>query len=198
MAVKETFSVFLFQIEVLDWKRCRKDRKNLSQTTKGYNKRNSTWERNITRFEFSHVARYNLGQNLLIHITKILIFCNRPPKKSSQIESPFHAYPILMLFAVTPEMHTWAFRPKQLWTKIGGGGGDFVPVRNDCSMARNYETHGNVKWALSGVVECVVRHSKISGRSRGGAPGAWSSLFVDQTEAQRAEKLFYETAPPPP
>ena len=42
------------------------------------------------------------------------------------------------------------------------------------------------------------RHSKISGRSRGGAPGAWSSLFVDQTEAQRAEKLFFETAPPPP
>ena len=109
VAVKETFTVFLCQIEVLDWKRCRKDRKNLSQTTKGYNKRNRTWERNITRFEFSHVARYNLGQNLLIHITKILIFCNRPPKKSSQIESPFHAYPIPMLFAVTPEMHTWAF-----------------------------------------------------------------------------------------
>ena len=62
----------------------------------------------------------------------------------------------------------------------------------DCSMARNYETHGNVKWALSGVVECVVRHSKTSGRSRGGAPGAWSSLFVDQTETQRAEKLFFE------
>ena len=155
-------------------------------------------ERNITRFEFSHVARYNLGQNLLIHITKILIFCNRPPKKSSQIESPFHAYPIPMLFTVTPEMHTWAFRPKQLWTKIGGGGGDFVPVRNDCSMARNYETHGNVKWALSGVVECVVRHSKIRGRSRGGAPGAWSSLFVDQTEAQRAEKLFFWDRPPLP
>ena len=118
---------------------------------------------------------------------KILIFCTRPPKKSPQIESPFHASPIPMLFAVTPEMHTWAFRPKQLWTRIGGGGGDFVPVRNDCSMARNYETHGNVQWALSGVVECVVRHSKISGRSRGGAPGAWSSLFLDETEAQRAE-----------
>ena len=80
-------------------------------------------ERNITRFEFSHVARYNLGQNLLIHITKILIFCTRPPKKSPQIESPFHASPIPMLFAVTPEMHTWTFRPKQLWTRIGGGGG---------------------------------------------------------------------------
>ena len=57
------------------------------------------------RFEFSHVTRYNLGQNLLIHITKILIFCTRPPKKSPQIESPFHASPIPMLFAVTPEMH---------------------------------------------------------------------------------------------
>ena len=42
------------------------------------------------------------------------------------------------------------------------------------------------------------RHSKISGRSRGGAPGAWSSLFVDQTEAQRAEKLFFWDRPPPP
>ena len=72
------------------------------------------------------------------------------------IWKPVHASPIPILFVVTPEMHTWAFRPKQLWTRIGGGGGDFVPVRNDCSMARNYETHGNVKWALSGVVECVV------------------------------------------
>ena len=123
VAVKETFTVFLYQIEVLDWKRCRKAKKNLSQTTKGYNKRNRTSEKNTMRFEFSHVTRYNLGQNLLIHITKILIFCTRPPKKSPQIESPFHASPIPMLFAVTPEMHTWTFRPKQLWTRIGGGGG---------------------------------------------------------------------------
>ena len=42
------------------------------------------------------------------------------------------------------------------------------------------------------------RHSKISGRSWGGAAGAWSSLFVDQTEAQRAEKRFFGDRPPPP
>ena len=128
MAVKETFTVFLYQIEVLDWKRCRNAKKNLSQTTKGYNKRNRTWEKNTTRFEFLHVARYNLGQNLLIHMTKILIFCTRPPKKSPQIESPFHASPIPMLFAVTPEMHTCVFRPKQLWTRIGGGGATLFPL----------------------------------------------------------------------
>ena len=33
-----------------------------------------------------------------------------------------------------------------------------------------------------------------SGGSRGGAA---PPLFVDQTEAQRAEKQFFETAPPP-
>ena len=38
-----------------------------------------------------------------------------------------------------------------------------------------------------------------SGRSRGGAQGARSPpLFLDQTEAQRAEKNFWETTPPPP
>ena len=34
-------------------------------------------------------------------------------------------------------------------------------------------------------------HSKISGGSRAGALGAWPSLFLDQTEARRAEKKIF-------
>ena len=39
-----------------------------------------------------------------------------------------------------------------------------------------------------------------SGGSRGGARGARPPLllFLDETEAQRAEKIFLETKPPPP
>ena len=37
----------------------------------------------------------------------------------------------------------------------------------------------------------------ISGRSRGGTRGVRPPLFFDQTEAQRAEKNFYKTRPPP-
>ena len=113
VAVKETFTVFLCQIEVLDWKRCRKDRKNLSQTTKGYNKRNRTWEKNITRFEFLHVARYNLGQKLLKPITKYLFFALVLTKKLTvaKWKTVPPPSPVPILFVVTPEMHTWAFRP---------------------------------------------------------------------------------------
>ena len=83
VAVKETFTVFLCQIEVLDWKRCRKDRKNLSQTTKGYNKRNRTWERNITRFEFSHVCSSLQPRTKTVEAYyKIPIFCTRPDQKA--------------------------------------------------------------------------------------------------------------------
>ena len=35
-------------------------------------------------------------------------------------------------------------------------------------------------------------------RIQGRGPGAASPLFLDQTEARRAEKMFFETAPPPP
>ena len=37
----------------------------------------------------------------------------------------------------------------------------------------------------------------ISGRSRRGTRGVLPPLFFDQTEAQRAEKNFYKTRPPP-
>ena len=38
-----------------------------------------------------------------------------------------------------------------------------------------------------------------SGRSRGGAQGGRTTpLFLDQTEVQRADKIFLETTPPPP
>ena len=42
---------------------------------------------------------------------------------------------------------------------------------------------------MSGVVECVVGIKK-SVADPGRGPGAWSSLFLDETEAQRAEKNF--------
>ena len=32
----------------------------------------------------------------------------------------------------------------------------------------------------------------------GEGPGGRPPLFLDQTEARRAEKMFFETAPPPP
>ena len=146
VAVKETFTVFLCQIEVLDWKRCRKDRKNLSQTTKGYNKRNRTWERNITRFEFSHVCSSLQPRTKTVEAYyKIPIFCTRPDQKAyrrkmkNRSPLPYSNF----VCGNTRNAHV-SFKTKQLWTRIGRGGGDFVPGRNDCSMARNYETHGNV------------------------------------------------------
>ena len=41
------------------------------------------------------------------------------------------------------------------------------------------------------------RHSKIIGGSEGGDPGAWPSLILDQTEAQRANKIFLRSPPSP-
>ena len=37
----------------------------------------------------------------------------------------------------------------------------------------------------------------INGGSRGGTRGVRPPLFLDQTEARRAEKNFYKTRPPP-
>ena len=80
-------------------------------------------EREISRGLNSHmyVARYNLGQKLLKPITKYLFFALVLTKKLTvakwKIVPP--PSPIPILFVVTPEMHTWAFRPNQLWT--GGG-----------------------------------------------------------------------------
>ena len=37
-----------------------------------------------------------------------------------------------------------------------------------------------------------------SGRSRGGAGGARPPFLLDQTVAKRPEKIFLQTAPPPP
>ena len=80
---------------------------------------------------------------------KIPIFCTRPDQKAyfrKMKNRPPPPSPVPILFVVTPEMHTWAFRPNNFEQGLleEGGGGDFVPVRKDCSMARNYETHGNV------------------------------------------------------
>ena len=50
-----------------------------------------------------------------------------------------------------------------------------------------------------GVCSLVLRTSPLpSGGSRGENRGAGPPLFLDQTEARRAENIFLETTPPPP
>ena len=44
--------------------------------------------------------------------------------------------------------------------------------------------------------KCIIKTVIVSGGSRGGARGARPPLFLDQTEARRTEKNFFE--PPPP
>ena len=44
--------------------------------------------------------------------------------------------------------------------------------------------------------KCIIKTVIVSGGSRGGARGARPPLFLDQTEARRTEKKFFE--PPPP
>ena len=46
--------------------------------------------------------------------------------------------------------------------------------------------------------KCIIKTVIVSGGSRGGARGARPPLFLDQTEARRTEKVFFDTAPPPP
>ena len=61
-----------------------------------------------------------------------------------------------------------------------------------------------VKW--TNIISCKTEKQNYqclekvlsSGRSRGGARGGLAPLFLDQNEAQRAEKNFFEAAPPPP
>ena len=43
--------------------------------------------------------------------------------------------------------------------------------------------------------KCIIKTVIVSGGSRGGARGARPPLFLDQTEARRTEKKFFE--PPP-
>ena len=43
--------------------------------------------------------------------------------------------------------------------------------------------------------KCIIKTVIVSGGSRGGARGARPPLFLDQTEARRTEKNFFE--PPP-
>lgn len=50
--------IFLCQIAVPDWKRCRNDRKSSSWITSAYNKRSNTWEKSIMRY----IARYFISQ----------------------------------------------------------------------------------------------------------------------------------------
>ena len=46
--------------------------------------------------------------------------------------------------------------------------------------------------------KCIIKTVIVSGGSRGGARGARPPLFLDQTEARRTEKVFFDTAPPLP
>ena len=72
-------------------------------------------EREISRGLNSHmyVARYNLGQKLLKPITKYLFFALVLTKKLTvaKWKTAPPTSPVPILFVVTPEMHTWAFRP---------------------------------------------------------------------------------------
>ena len=69
----------------------------------------------------------NLGQNLLRHITKVLIFALTLTKNaySRKLKRPFPPSSVAMLFTTTEEMHTWAVKPKQHCT-MGGEGDEFV------------------------------------------------------------------------
>ena len=99
----------------------------------------------IKQTESKQTKTYNLGQNLLRHITKILIFCTYRDKNvhSRKLKDFFPPSPIAMLFTVTEEMLTWAVKPKQhcsrgtVERRGGGGGGEFVPFRHDGCMVRN-------------------------------------------------------------
>ena len=63
---------------------------------------------------------YNLGQNLLIHITNLAFFVLILTKMLTVVNwKAVSPSPIPVLFAVTQEMHMWAVRPKQLWTGVG-------------------------------------------------------------------------------
>ena len=108
----------------------------------------------VNRFSaLASVASYNLGQNLLGHITRIPIFLHSPWQKClpSQIKRPFSPSPIAMLFAVTQEMHAWAAKPKQHCIR-GGEGDEFVSFGHDGIMARNWKLYWNISTVLSGVV----------------------------------------------
>ena len=47
------------------------------------------------------------------------------------------------------------------------------------------------------MVPALIRVCGLSGGSRGGARGAQPPLFLDQNEAQRAEKNLFEAGVPP-
>ena len=54
-------------------------------------------------------------------------------------------------------------------------------------------------WETGGGLWSTAHFGYNRGGSRGGAWGAWAPIFfLDQTEAQRAKKIIFETAPPPP
>ena len=90
----------------------------------------------------SKQTTYNLGQNMLRHITKIPIFCTYPDKNaySRKLKERFPP-PLLQccLRSVTEEMHTWAVK-HQGW-RGEEEGGKFVPFGHDGCMARNGKLH---------------------------------------------------------
>ena len=56
---------------------------------------------------------------------KIPIFCTRPDQKAycRKMKNRPPPSPVPILFVVTPEMHTWAFRPNNFEQGLLGGGG---------------------------------------------------------------------------
>ena len=52
-------------------------------------------------------------------------------------------------------------------------------------------------WGGFHLSQLIVRSIQTQWRIQGRGPGDAPPLFLDQTEARRAENLFFETAPPP-
>ena len=65
------------------------------------------------------ISRYNLGQKLLKPITKYLFFALVLTKKLTVAK---------WKTVVTPEMHTWAFRPNNFEQGLLGGGATLFPL----------------------------------------------------------------------
>ena len=113
--------------------------------------------RDETGTESKQMKTYNLGQILLRHITKILIFLQLPWRKclQSQIKRPFSPSPISVLFTVTEEMHTWVVKPKHWTLHQGWRGGGRI-----CSFWRRRLHGAKLKTALK-CLSTFVRGCKL-------------------------------------
>ena len=92
--------------------------------------RRNPWDE--TRTDSKQTKTYNLGQNLLRHITKIPIFCTYPGKND------------------------YSRKLKDRFPLGVERGGEFVPFGHDGWMAQNWKLHWNASTLLSEVVDFFV------------------------------------------